>query len=259
MKAQAGVTGETRITWGDAPSGRRVVSSEEWMAERVALLEKEKEFTRLRDELGAQLRSLPWERVTKDYVFEGAAGPVGLGDLFGTRSQLLVYHFMFDESWDEGCKSCSLVTDGLAASAVHLAARDVAVVLVSRASLGKLRAFRERMGWKLDWVSSAGSDFNSDFQASAAAVNQAGEYRYNYRMTSDYPDSELPGLSVFARDGAGGIFHTYSAYARGLETFMGVYRFLDAVPKGRDEDDLSYGMAWVRHHDRYAPDESVGR
>ena len=228
-----------------------VVSAEEWTTARIALLEKEKEFVRLRDELSEQVRGLPWERVTKTYEFEGPDGNVGLEDLFGGRTQLLVYHFMFHPSWEEGCPSCSFIADGLAPAAIHLAARDVSLALISRAPLEKLLSFKERMGWPLTWVSSAGSDFNPDYQACTDDVTEAGEYYYNYQMMSVYPQGEQPGLSVFARGDAGQIYHTYSTYARGLEAFITTYRLLDIVPKGRDEVGLPSGMAWLRHHDRY--------
>lgn len=237
-----------------------VVSPDKWTAARVALLKKEKEFVRMRDELGAQIRALPWEKVTKTYEFEGPGGPVGLADLFGSKNQLVVYHFMFDRSWEEGCPSCSFVTDSLAPTAVHLAARDVAVALVSRAPLEKLLRFKERMGWPLNWVSSMKNDFNPDFQACTDVVDDNGRYYYNYSMMSLYPQGEQPGLSVFARDEAGQIYHTYSTYARGLETFLTTYRVLDVVPKGRDEEGLPWGMSWVRRSDRYEdqPAKAVG-
>lgn len=230
----------------------RIVSHQDWTDARVALLQKEKEFVKLRDEIGRQVRSLPWERVDKEYVFEGPEGRTLLGDLFGAHSQLIVYHFMFDSGWQEGCPSCSLVTDSLEPTAVHLAARDVALALVSRGPIDKILAFRERMGWTLPWVSSNGSDFNHDFQATTGEIDANGEYFYNYERMSKYPPGEQPGLSVFRRNSRGEIFHTYSTYARGLETYIGTYSLLDVVPKGRDEEGLAFGMAWVRHKDRYA-------
>lgn len=228
-----------------------VVSHRAWTEARVALLQKEKEFVRLRDQISQQIRSLPWERAQKEYLFEGRDGRVGLGDLFGSHSQLIVYHFMFDAGWPEGCPSCSLITDSLEPTAVHLGARDVALTLVSRAPIEQILTFQKRMGWKLPWVSSQGTEFNNDYQVTTGDPNADGEFFYNYEMMSRYPPGEQPGLSVFRRNPAGEIFHTYSTYARGLETFMSTYSLLDVVPKGRDEEDLAFGMEWVRHKDRY--------
>ncbi len=233
-------------------SAHDVVSHEEWIAARTKLLEQEKELTRLADELGRLRRSMPWERVEKEYVFVGPDGEETLGDLFAGRSQLIVYHFMFDPSWDEGCKSCSLMADHYAPSIVHLAARDVTLVTVSSAPLGTLEAFKRRMGWDFKWVSAEKTDFNRDYRVTFTREQvEENDVVYNYRQGSDYPGPELPGISVFFKDGDGAVYHTYSAYARGLDAFLGVYRLLDIVPKGRDEDELRYSMEWVRHHDRY--------
>lgn len=238
-------------------TGHKIVSGGEWLAERIKLLAKEKEFTRLRDELTQQIRDLPWEKVDKDYSFESSTGCKSLADLFAGRSQLIVYHFMFGPDWEEGCKSCSLIADHYDPLVVHLAARDVTLVTASRAPLEKLLAYRDRMGWKFEWVSSLGSDFNWDYHVSfTAEQREQGTAKYNYGQ-QPFPVDEAPGISVFARDDGGQVFHTYSAFARGLETFMGVYRFLDIVPKGRDEGDLTYGMEWVRHHDRYGDQSFV--
>ena len=235
-----------------------VVSSEEWLTARKALLEKEKEFTRLRDELTAQLRALPWEKVEKEYTFLGPNGKETLSDLFDGRSQLLVYHFMFDPAWDEGCKSCSMIADHYDPIIVHLAARDVSMVTISRAPLEKLLSFRKRMGWSFKWVSSLDSEFNWDFNVSFTSEQvESGDMFYNYRQGKEFPVAEAPGLSVFYQNENGELFHTYSVFARGLDLFLGVYNFLDIVPKGRDEGDLPYGMAWVRHHDRYDDDTFV--
>ncbi len=228
-----------------------VVSAEEWNSKRIELLAREKEFTRLRDELSAAIRDLPWQRVEKQYAFEGSIGALTLADLFDGKSQLILYHFMFGDDWDEGCQSCSFVTDSIEPCIPHLAARDVAVALVSRAPLQKLNEFRQRMGWQLNWVCSAGSDFNRDYQVSSGEADSNGEIYYNYKKTSQYPAGELPGLSVFNRDDDGRIFHSYSTYGRGLESFIGTYRLLDIVPRGRDEDALDWPMQWIRHHDRY--------
>jgi predicted dithiol-disulfide oxidoreductase (DUF899 family) len=230
----------------------KIVSPAEWLAARKELLKKEREFTHLRDELSRQRRELPWESIVKPYVFEGPNGKERLVDLFGGRSQLIVYHFMFGPGWKEGCPSCSFVADGFDGIAVHLAQRDVTLVAVSRATLPEIEAFKKRMGWRFKWVSSFGSDFNVDYQVSLEPGKKAGEKSYyNYEMTN-FPAEERPGLSVFYKNGAGEIFHTYSTYARGLDILLGAYNMLDMTPKGRDEEGISpHPMAWVRHHDRY--------
>jgi predicted dithiol-disulfide oxidoreductase (DUF899 family) len=228
-----------------------IVSSEEWVAARKKLLEKEKELTKLQDELTRHRRALPWEKVEKRYVFEGPDGEETLADLFAGRSQLIVYHFMFGPDWPEGCPSCSMVADHLGGSLVHLAQRDVTLAVVSRARQPQIDAFRERMGWRFKWVSSFGNDFNRDYRVSFTPGEMAeGKVHYNYGLNA-FPSEEAPGASVFYKDGNGDIFHTYSTYARGVEDFLGVYSYLDFTPKGRDEDSLAHPMAWVRHHDRY--------
>jgi predicted dithiol-disulfide oxidoreductase (DUF899 family) len=230
----------------------KVVSEEQWVEARRAHLAKEKELTRRRDELARERRELPWVRVGKEYVFDSPRGRVTLAELFGGRSQLLIYHFMFGPEWKEGCPSCSLVVDHLDGAVPHLAARDVSLVVVSRAPLAKLEAFERRMGWRFPWVSSFGSDFNYDFHVSfRPGDKKGGKVEYNYTMQA-FPSEEGPGASVFYRDReTGEIFHTYSTYGRGLDAFVGTYTLLDLVPKGRDEDGLGFPMAWVRHHDRY--------
>jgi len=233
-------------------SNRRIVSHEEWIAVRKDLLKREKEFTRQRDELSRRLRDMPWERVEKDYVFDGPDGRETLAELFDGKGQLIVYHFMFDPGWNEGCKICSFMADHIAPLVAHLRQRDVTMLAVSSAPLAKLEAFRQRMGWDFKWVSCAGNDFNRDFRVSFTQEQiERGEIDYNYRQQGDHPSTELPGMSVFARDAAGEVFHTYSTFARGLETFLGAYRFLDIVPRGRDEDGLAFTMEWIRHRDRY--------
>ena len=228
-----------------------IVGHEEWVAARKALLEREKAFTRERDELSRLRRELPWERVEKTYVFDGPEGEETLADLFAGRSQLIVYHFMFDPEWDEGCKSCSFLADHYEPAVVHLAQRDVTLVTVSRAPLAKLESFRKRMGWGFKWMSSLHSDFNRDYHVTFAPEELAGgEVWYNYAATA-FPMTEGPGISVFRKDGSGNVFHTYSSYARGLDMFIGAYHLLDIVPKGRDEDALAFSMEWLRHHDRY--------
>ncbi|HEX4274663.1 MAG TPA: thioredoxin family protein [Bryobacteraceae bacterium] len=224
----------------------KVVSHEEWIAARKEHLIREKEFTRQRDELSRQRRELPWEKVEKPYVFDGPDGRETLGNLFDGKSQLIVYHFMLGPGWKEGCPSCSFLADHFDGTTVHLANRDVAFVVVSRAPLAEIETFNRRMGWRFKWVSSFGSDFNQDYHVSF--LNDGAEYNYVLRQ---FPSDEGPGLSVFHRDKHGNVFHTYSTYARGLDMFIGTYHFLDVVPKGRDEEGLKHGMAWVRHHDRY--------
>jgi predicted dithiol-disulfide oxidoreductase (DUF899 family) len=234
-----------------------VVPPAEWLASRKELLRKEKEFTRLRDELSRQRRAMPWERVEKNYVFEGPAGKQTLADLFGKRSQLIVYHFMFGPGWKEGCPSCSYLADTFDGAVVHLAHRDVSFMAVSRATLPEIEAFEKRMGWKFPWVSSFGSDFNHDYQVSFSKDDKVnGKVYYNYEMT-EFPSEEGPGTSVFYKNEAGEIFHTYSSYARGLDPMVNTYNWLDLAPKGRDEDGLAHSMAWVRHHDRYVDNQIV--
>jgi predicted dithiol-disulfide oxidoreductase (DUF899 family) len=228
-----------------------VVTKEEWLRARRALLEEEKALTRRRDELSRKRRELPWVEVEKNYVFEGPEGPVTLADLFAGRSQLIVYHFMFSAEMKQACPSCSLVADNIDPSRVHLADRDVALAMVSRAPIGKIEAFRQRMGWTSPWVSSNHNAFNRDYHVSFTPQEMAtGEVEYNFGVTR-FPSSEAHGVSVFYKDAAGRIFHTYSAYARGAEGLVGTYDLLDMAPKGRDEDGLPHPMAWIRHHDRY--------
>jgi predicted dithiol-disulfide oxidoreductase (DUF899 family) len=231
----------------------KVVSPDEWVKARKAHLAKEKEFTRLRDELSQQRRELPWEKVEKQYVFDGPKGKQTLADLFGKRSQLIVYHFMFGPGWKEGCPSCSYLADHFDGATIHLAHRDVAFAAISRATTAEIEAFKKRMGWGFPWVSSFGSDFNYDYHVSFTAEEKAkndGKVQYNYELT-EFPSEEGPGASVFYKDKNGDIFHTYSSYARGLDILVGTYNFLDLAPKGRDEEGLAFSMSWVRHHDRY--------
>jgi predicted dithiol-disulfide oxidoreductase (DUF899 family) len=195
---------------------------------------------------------LPWEKVDKNYVFDTTAGKQSLADLFGGKSQLIIYHFMLGPGWEAGCPSCSYLADHFDGAAVHLAQRDVSFVVVSRAPLSEIEAFKRRMGWRFKWVSSFGSDFNPDYQVSFTAQEKAGgKVFYNYEFIESFPSEERPGASVFYKNAAGEIFHTYSTYGRGLDILIGTYHFLDLAPKGRDEDALAWSMAWVRHHDRY--------
>jgi predicted dithiol-disulfide oxidoreductase (DUF899 family) len=231
-------------------AAQKVVSREEWLKARMAHLAKEKQLTRMRDELSRERREMPWVKVEKEYVFDGPGGKVTLAELFGPHSQLVVYHFMFDPAWSQGCKSCSFVADHYNPAVIHLAHRDVALVTVSKAPLKKLTEFRKRMGWTFEWVSSFGNDFNRDFHVSFTQQElTSGLSVYNYDRRP-YPITELPGMSVFFKDDEGNIFHTYSTYARGLDIFLTAYHVLDIVPKGRDEADAP-GMAWLRHRDRY--------
>ena len=230
---------------------QKVVSPAEWLKARKAHLAKEKEFTQLRDELSRQRRELPWEKVEKQYVFDGPSGKETLADLFGKRSQLIVYHFMLGPGWKEGCASCSFLADHFDGAAIHLAQRDVTLAVISRAPFAEIEAFKKRMAWQFKWVSSFGSDFNYDYHVSFTPEEKAtGKVTYNYDVT-EFPSEEAPGASVFFKDKTGDIFHTYSSYARGLDILVGTYNFLDLAPKGRDEDGLAFTMSWVRHHDRY--------
>lgn len=227
------------------------MSRAEWVEARKAFLAKEKEFTRLRDQLSAERRELPWVKVDEEYVFEGPDGKKTLSDLFDGRSQLYVYHFMFGTDWDEGCVSCSFWADNFNPNVVHLNHRDVSVVAVSKAPIEKLQAYKRRMGWSFEWVSSAGSDFNRDYHVSFTPEEvEKGEVYYNYRKMA-FPVEEAHGVSVFYKDDSGDIFHTYSCYARGLDMVNAAYHMLDLVPKGRDEQDLNYTMSWLRRHDSY--------
>ncbi len=239
-------------------SNPKVVSPAEWTAARKDLLRKEKEFTRLRDELSRERRELPWEKVEKQYVFEGPKGKQSLADLFGKRSQLIVYHFMFGPGWKEGCPSCSFLADGFDGVTVHLAHRDVSFSAISRAPMAEIETFKKRLGWRFPWASSSfGNEFNRDYHVSFSKEEMAkGKVEYNYEM-GEFPAEEAPGASVFYKNPAGEIFHTYSSYARGLDAMIGTYNWLDLAPKGRDEDGLAFSMAWVRHHDRYNDGEIV--
>lgn len=220
---------------------------EEWRAARLELLEREKQLTRLRDDVAAERRRLPWVPVETEYVFDTTDGQRTLADLFNERSQLVVYHFMMGPDWEEGCPSCSFWSDTYNGLDVHLAARDVTFLCVSRAPLDAIEAYRQRMGWTFQWVSSAPSTFNFDYGVSFEEGQETGEY--NFTEISD-PGEENPGISVFAmHDGVP--HHTYSAYARGLDALNGAYQILDLVPKGRDEGDLPWTMAWLRRHDQY--------
>ena len=232
----------------------KLVSQAEWLTARKALLAKEKTFTRERDALSAARRDLPAVKVEKTYVFDGPSGKQTLADLFAGKRQLVTYHFMFDPSWSEGCKSCSFIAESFEGMVPHLAARDVAFVAISRAPLPKLLAFQQRMGWKFPWFSSAETDFNHDLGVTFGSDDRTdGKAGYNYGSVQ-VGLSEAPGLSVFLReDGTSGdVLHTYSTYGRGLDALMTAYTYLDLTPLGRQEGEPSSGMAWLRHHDKYA-------
>jgi predicted dithiol-disulfide oxidoreductase (DUF899 family) len=229
-----------------------IVSREEWLDARKALLAREKELTRLRDQLNAERRALPWVKVEKPYVFDGPDGKATLADLFGGRSQLIVKHFMLGPGWKEGCIGCSFGADHVDGALPHLEHRDVTYVAVSRAPLSEIEAFKERMGWRFRWVSSYGSDFNYDYHVSFTPEAVAGDtLYYNYAMQK-LQGEEHPGISVFYKDEQGQVFHTYSTYARGTDLLLGTYNLLDLTPKGRDETGPRHNLTdWVRHHDRY--------
>jgi len=228
-----------------------VVSHDQWLKARQTLLEREKEFNRQRDELSAARRALPWEEVTKNYIFDGPKGKQTLAELFDGRSQLIVYHFMFAPDWEAGCKSCSFWADNFNGIPVHLKHRDVNFVAISRAPYSKIQAYAQRMGWSFPWYSSHGNAFNFDLHVSFTPEEQAaGEAYYNYERRK-IPTSDLVGISVFYQDERGKVFHTYSAYARGVDMMNGAYHYLDLTPKGRDEANQSHPQAWVRRHDEY--------
>lgn len=231
-------------------SSHAAASRGQWLVERKALLEKERQYTHLRDELAELRRQLPRVKVEKPYSFETPCGTHPLADLFGDKSQLLVYHFMFGPDWAEGCPSCSMIADSLNAIAPHVAQRDISLMLVSRAPLEKLQAFKERMAWdNLFWASSERSDFNQDFGVSFSDAQIKSGKNYNF-ATFDFPKPEAPGMSAFVKHG-GEVYHTYSTYGRGVEELLSVYPLLDMAPNGRDEGGLPWPMAWVKHHDKY--------
>ena len=230
----------------------RVVSRDEWLAERVTHLAAEKAFDRQRDALSQARRELPCVQINTAYEFDGPDGRVSLGDLFENRQQLIIYHFMFHPDWEAGgCPSCSYLADHFDGMLAHLAQRDTSFVVVSKANSTQLQEYRERMGWNFPWYSSHDSSFNRDFEVSFMPDELSRGVRYNYRDGVEFPSEEAPGASVFYRDDEGSIFHTYSTYGRGLDRLIGTYHFLDMTPKGRDEDELPFSMAWIRRHDEY--------
>lgn len=228
-----------------------IVDRETWLQHRQELLAREKNFTRERDALSAARREMPWVEVAEDYVFDSDSGPVRLSELFAGKSQLVVYHFMYGPDWEVGCKSCSFWADGYNGLDIHLAARDVSLIAISRTGLDNIRAFKERMGWSFTWVSSLHNSFNFDYQVSFSEEERsAGEVTYNYRQIAMGSD-EMPGVSVFVKGEDGKIYHSYSTYSRGLDLMNSAYNILDMVPKGRDEADLPHSMSWLQLHDRY--------
>ena len=229
----------------------RIVSKDEWLAARSALLKKEKEFTLLRDKLGQQQRDMPWVLVDKKYIFDGPNGKQTLSDLFDGRSQLIVYHFMYDPNWDAGCPSCSFWADNFNGIVVHLNQRDVTMIAVSKAPYSKIGEYKKRMGWNFKWVSSYDNDFNFDYHVSFTPEELSEKKAfYNYSF-QDTHSPEREGVSVFYKDTAGHVFHTYSAYARGIDVLNVAYHYLDLVPMGRDEDGHEFPQFWVRRHDEY--------
>jgi len=232
----------------------RIVSREEWLAAHKAHLAEEKALTHARDALAEKRRALPWVKVDTTYTFDTPQGRKTLAELFNGRSQLIVYHFMLGPDWEEGCPGCSFLSDHIDGALQHVEQRDVAYAAVSRAPLEKIDAFKKRMGWHFRWASSFGSDFNYDYHVSfTPEQREKGKVYYNFEMNDvtagGFNSDELPGVSVFYKDDAGDVFHTYSAYGRGGEPLIGTYNLLDLTPKGRDEEHNM--MDWLRHHDRY--------
>lgn len=229
----------------------KTTSREEWLAARLEHLCQEKAFDRQRDTLSAARRELPWLKVEQDYLFDGPHGTVSLRDLFGGSMQLIVYHFMYHPGWEAGgCPSCSLLADHFDGMIAHLRQRDTNLAVVSKARIDQIESYRKRMGWKFNWVSSFSSNFNEDFHVSFTLEEMEKGVTYNYSENVAFPQEEAPGASVFiCEDDA--IYHTYSTYGRGLDKLIGIYHFLDMTPKGRDEDELPYPMAWIRRHDEY--------
>lgn len=230
----------------------RIVSAEEWLAARQELLVKEKELTRARDAVTALRRTLPWVKVEKNYIFEGPNGQESLSDLFGGRSQLIIRHFMFGPGWKDGCVGCSFASDHIDGALIHIEHRDITYVAVSRAPLAEIAAFKQRMGWRFKWVSAFANDFNFDYHVSFTKDQVArGKVYYNYDFREVWGE-EMSGVSVFCKNPAGDVFHTYSRYARGDEDALGAYVYIDLTPKGRNETGPTFSLGdWVRHHDRY--------
>ena len=230
---------------------RKAVSREEWLVARKEHLAREKEFTRLRDQLSKERRELPWVKVDREYLFNGPDGRETLADLFDGKSQLIIYHFMFGPDWEEGCPSCSFWADNFNGIDIHLKHRDITFIAASRAPLEKLQAYKKRMGWSFKWVSSFESDFNRDYHLLFTPEEmEKGEMYYNYGTTR-FPVEEAMGISVFYKNTREEVFHTYSCYARGLDMLNTAYHYMDLTPKGRNEGNLPYSMAWLRRRDQY--------
>ncbi len=230
---------------------RKVVSQKEWLTARKKLLAEEKRFSKVRDKLNLQRRKLPWVKIEKEYVFEGPAGKVALGDLFDGKGQLIVYHFMFGPGWGDGCPHCSFWADHFDSVNIHIGQRDTAFAVISRAPLKEIAPFKKRMGWKFKWVSSFNSDFNFDFNVSfTVEQRKSGKALYNYRPL-DMDIDEREGASAFYRDKNGDIYHTYSTYERGIDLMNTTYNFIDLTAKGRNEKPGN-AQDWVRYHDQYA-------
>lgn len=230
---------------------QQVVTREQWLDARKQHLEKEKEFTRLRDQLSRERRALPWVKLDKEYVFDTVDGRKNLAELFDGCSQLIIYHFMYGPDWEQPCPSCSYWADNFNGIDIHLRHRDIKLIAVSRTALATIEACKQRMGWSFPWVSSLGSDFNHDYHVSFTADEmEKAEMVYNYSTVS-FPGEEAPGISVFYKNEKDEIFHTYSCYARGLDLLNGAYNYMDLAPKGRDEDGLPNTMAWLRRRDEY--------
>ena len=235
----------------------QIVSKNEWIAARKVLLKKEKEFTALRDQLSHQRRDLPWVAVDKEYVFDGPNGKETLSELFDGRSQLLVYHLMYDPMWDAACPSCSFWADNFNDIIVHLNQRDVTMIAISKAPYNKIDAYKKRLGWDFKWVSSFDTDFNFDYYVSFTPEELAKKKAFYNFISQDPGTSEREGVSVFYKDTIGRVFHTYSAYERGIDILNNTYNYLDLVPKGRDEDGYDFPMTWVRRHDEYNKNNGV--
>lgn len=237
----------------------KIAGRQDFLKAHAAFLKAEKELTRQRDELAKARRELPWALVEKTYVFEGTEGKKTLSDLFAGKSQLIVQHFMLGPGWKEGCEGCSFMADHVDPALVHLGQRDVSYVAISRAPLANIQKYKQRMGWQFPWLSSGETDFNFDFHVSFTEADKARDkIYYNYREDK-YMGDELPGMSVFYKDEAGKIFHTYSTFGRGAEQVMGTYVLLDMLPKGRDEEPFKvHPMEWVRRHDEYGNSTKTG-
>ncbi len=240
----------------------QVVSEGQWISARKQLLAKEKELTRMQDEVNRLRRELPWVKVEKNYIFDTPEGKQSLAQLFDGCNQLIVYHFMFAPGWAAGCVGCSFFADHVDGANLHLAHHDVTFVAISRAPLAQIEAYKKRMGWRFRWVSSYGTDFNSDYHVSFTKDDLAkGPTYYNFEVREAQTEGEAPGMSVFFKDESGAVFHTYSAYARGDERGLGAYMFLDLTPNGRNETGPNYNLTdWVKRHDEYddGPSKSVG-